>query len=621
MQAHVDGLAWQQPRWRLLVQFLGSMRLAVSLLVLLAIASVIGTILSQQQPYQNYAMQFGPFWFSVYRELGLYNVYRTLWYTAIVAFLVLSTATCVTRNSPRMLREMREFPIRQRDTVILGQDHWVRMATALPMAQAQERILQVLRAAGYKPRVEQKDGDMAIAARKGRYHRLGYFLTHIAIVVICAAALYNADVPVKWAEWQGTLKPEQNFDLPLSKIPRTAWMSQNNPAYRGIITLPEGQTANAVFELAGNGYLVQPLPFRIHLQSFHISYYSTGMPKDFTSRVVLYSPQGKVLKTGDVRVNHPMSYDGVYIYQSSFSDGGSLLHMKTYLLGASGAAPGELSGRVGQTLHAGNSGYAVDLKNFNLYNIVPKAAVGEKATPDHPTLNLGPSFTYIIHNPNGQAAEFKTYMTPMRRGGQGFFVQGYREALGDAYRYIYIPTGPNGSIGLFMDYLAALQSAARAGANASQAIFTETFQQVVARHAPGMSTTDQSRFLQAGMQTLVQLHDYPMPFILSLSSFDHRWAAGLQVTKWPGTIVIYWGCVALVLGIFILFYIPQKRIWLRLRPRGQESEGVELLLGASADRNRLDFTKEFKRWTGTLEQALGVDHAEYKEQKDGQHTR
>ncbi|MBU2851711.1 cytochrome c biogenesis protein ResB, partial [Acidithiobacillus ferrivorans] len=58
-------------RARLVVNFLGSMRLAVSLLVLLAIASVIGTVLNQQQPYEDYALKFGPFWFDVFRDLGL----------------------------------------------------------------------------------------------------------------------------------------------------------------------------------------------------------------------------------------------------------------------------------------------------------------------------------------------------------------------------------------------------------------------------------------------------------------------------------------------------------------------------------------------------------------------
>ena len=105
-----------------------------------------------------------------------------------------------------------------------------------------------------------------------------------------------------------------------------------------------------------------------------------------------------------------------------------------------------------------------------------------------------------------------------------------------------------------------------------------------------------------------------MPFVLSLSSFDHRWAAGLQVTKWPGTTVIYWGCVALVLGIFILFYLPQKRIWMRLRAH---DEGVELLAGGSANRNRLDFEKEFSTLAAGLEQVLEGSEIAHKEKDNG----
>ena len=583
---------------RLLVQFLGSMRLAVSLLVLLAIASVIGTILSQQQPYDNYQLQFGGFWFSVYRELGLYNVYRTLWYTGIVAFLVLSTATCVTRNSPRMLRDMRALPVRQRHAAIRAQDHFFSTDAPTPAEAMAAHLTSLLRQAGFRPRLERDGNDFSVAARKGRFHRLGYFLTHLAIILICAAALYNADIPVKWAEWTGALTPANNFDLPLSEIPQSAWMPLHNPAYRGIITLPEGQTANAVFELAGDGYLVQPLPFRIHLRSFHVSYYSTGMPSDFVSDVVLYSRSGKVLKSGSIRVNHPMSYDGVEIYQSSFSDGGSLLHLQSYLLGMPALHPGTLSGRVGQTLQAGNSGYAVQLKNFSLYNVMPRAAVGEKPDRKNPMVNLGPSYTYIVHDPHGGAAEFKTYFSPITRAGQGYFVQGYRQALGDSYHYIYLPLGPHGGISLFLNYLAALQVAAHGGAQASPAVFQQIFSMLAARVAPHMSSTEQGRFVQASLDALAQMRDYPAPFILHLQSFEHRWAAGLQVTKWPGTVPIYWGCVALVLGIFILFYMPQRRIWARVEHR---DAGCHLELGASADRNKREFAREFAAWERALQ--------------------
>ena len=76
------------------VELLSSMRFAISLLVVLAIASIIGTVLTQGDPYPNYVNQFGPFWADIFRALGLYTVgaiiyaIRTREYGAI-PFLVL----------------------------------------------------------------------------------------------------------------------------------------------------------------------------------------------------------------------------------------------------------------------------------------------------------------------------------------------------------------------------------------------------------------------------------------------------------------------------------------------------------------------------------------------------
>ena len=164
-----------------------------------------------------------------------------------------------------------------------------------------------------------------------RYNRLGYILTHAAIIVFCAADLYNADIPVKLDMLTGAVRSENNFHIPLSEVTKKAWLSDNNPAYRGTVTVPEGQSTQVVYELVGNGYLVQPLPFRIMLKRFHVAYYSTGMPKDFISKIVLYNNEGTVLKEANVRVNHPLTYHGVQIFQASFVDGGSLLKMKRYM--------------------------------------------------------------------------------------------------------------------------------------------------------------------------------------------------------------------------------------------------------------------------------------------------
>ena len=76
---------------RNLYELLSSMRFAISLLTLLAIASVVGTVLKQNEPFNAYLNQFGPFWFPIFEQLGLYCVYHATWFLVVLTFLVVST--------------------------------------------------------------------------------------------------------------------------------------------------------------------------------------------------------------------------------------------------------------------------------------------------------------------------------------------------------------------------------------------------------------------------------------------------------------------------------------------------------------------------------------------------
>jgi len=91
------------------VELFSSMRFAISLLTLIAIASIIGTVLKQNEPMPNYVNQFGPFWFEVFAKLGLYAVYSAWWFLLIMAFLVLSTSLCISRNGPKMLKDVKSW--------------------------------------------------------------------------------------------------------------------------------------------------------------------------------------------------------------------------------------------------------------------------------------------------------------------------------------------------------------------------------------------------------------------------------------------------------------------------------------------------------------------------------
>ena len=93
---------------RLLIRFLGSMNLAITLLVAVAIAAVIGTVLQQNLPYPDYVLKFGPFWFEIFKTLDLYDVYSSSWFLIILTFLVVSTSVCLYRNTPRMIKDMKD---------------------------------------------------------------------------------------------------------------------------------------------------------------------------------------------------------------------------------------------------------------------------------------------------------------------------------------------------------------------------------------------------------------------------------------------------------------------------------------------------------------------------------
>jgi cytochrome c biogenesis protein len=89
------------------VELLSSMRFAIALLVILSIASIIGTVLTQDDPYPNYVNQFGPFWADIFRSLSLYNVYSAWWFMLILGFLMVSVSLCVIRNAPKMIADTK----------------------------------------------------------------------------------------------------------------------------------------------------------------------------------------------------------------------------------------------------------------------------------------------------------------------------------------------------------------------------------------------------------------------------------------------------------------------------------------------------------------------------------
>ena len=193
----------------LLSEFLGSMNLAITLLVVVAVASVIGTVLKQNEPYTNYVIKFGPFWFEVFRKLGLYDVYGAPWFLAILGFLVLSTGVCLWRHVPGMLAEINHFRLTVQAKSLRAFHSHAEWTLAADPATVAAQAAGALRAQGYRVRSStHEDGHTVLAALRGSLNRFGYLFTHLAIVVICVGGLLDGNLPLKWKEWRGEVKLE-----------------------------------------------------------------------------------------------------------------------------------------------------------------------------------------------------------------------------------------------------------------------------------------------------------------------------------------------------------------------------------------------------------------------------
>lgn len=168
------------------VELLSSMRFSISLLTVICIASVIGTVLKQREPLGNYVNQFGPFWAEVFSAVSLYNVYSAWWFLLIMGFLVVSTSLCVARNTPKILVDLKSYKENIREQSLKAFGHRAQVVLEESPEIAARRIGQLLVGGGWKVKLQQREtakgGGWMVAAKAGGVNKIGYIAAHSAIV-------------------------------------------------------------------------------------------------------------------------------------------------------------------------------------------------------------------------------------------------------------------------------------------------------------------------------------------------------------------------------------------------------------------------------------------------------
>ncbi|HEX5357777.1 MAG TPA: cytochrome c biogenesis protein ResB, partial [Aquabacterium sp.] len=139
------------------MELLASMRFAIALLTVICIASAIGTVVKQGEPFVNYVDQFGPFWAEVFGALGLYRVYGTYWFLVILAFLVVSTSLCIARNTPKILADWRTHKEYIREKALQAFPHKAAGVVGKPLEPMREHVIQLLALQGWSVKTQQRE--------------------------------------------------------------------------------------------------------------------------------------------------------------------------------------------------------------------------------------------------------------------------------------------------------------------------------------------------------------------------------------------------------------------------------------------------------------------------------
>ncbi len=650
--------------------FFSSMRFAVALLSLLGIASVIGTVLQQNQLQTDYLVKFGPFWTRIFDFLGLYDVYASAWFVVIMMFLVVSTSLCLIRNVPPFWREMKSFREKIKEKSLAAMRH----SSLLDVNIAPEVAKRYLEVQGFQGKtINREDGSVLIAAKKGTMNKWGYIFAHIALIVICLGGLIDSNLLLKLGMLTGRIVPDNQAVYAKDFKPESI-LGTANLSFRGNVSISEGQSADVVFLNADNGMLVQDLPFEVKLKKFHIDFYNTGMPRDFASDIeVTDKATGKKLER-TIRVNHPLTLHGITIYQASFADGGSDLTFKAWNLGDASRQPVVLKATSMRQfpLDIGRHKYRLEFDQFTSMNVEDMSEDGKREKSLNSTLNdvravsqegkkytnIGPSIVYRIRDAAGQAVEYKNYMLPVLQEQDYFWITGTRSGLQQQYRWLRIPLDKQGKADTFMalreflkngEGLKRLVSDATKDAPAEireqfilaaentlnifarkgylgldefittnipkeqqekmQGYFYEmlygvmnaALDETIRRYGLPEWQQDEARnrFLLHSMDAYTGLTEYPAPMLLQLDGFSEVRSSGLQMTRSPGSLLVYLGSVLLVLGTVFMFYVREKRAWILF------SDG-KIRFAMSSARSERDLQKEFPKHVESL-QRLGKD--------------
>ncbi len=221
---------------------LSSVKLTIVLLIIISIASILGTIIPQQEA-DIFTSHLSPGMVAVFRELQLFNIFHSTWFVSLMILLSVNLIVCSANRLPASWKLSRKTSVPDETEIFRDLPSDRVILVEKPRNEEALRLQNLLKKK-YKGicREDTEEGTF-ITGEKGNFSYFGVYLVHFSVLIILTGIII------------GFLF---GFD-----------------AY---VEIAEGDSADKVQLKGETGF--KKLDFAVRCDRFSIDYYEDGTPKD-----------------------------------------------------------------------------------------------------------------------------------------------------------------------------------------------------------------------------------------------------------------------------------------------------------------------------------------------------
>lgn len=275
--------SWLRWFWRQLT----SMRVALILLFLLAVASIPGSLFPQRgidplgvDQYLVDNPTLGP-WLD---RMSMFDVYAAPWFAAIYLLLCISLAGCIIPRTLDLVATLRRPPPPP-PSRLNRMPGYATGTSPQPVADVVQRAERDFRASRWRVR----SGESWVAAEKGYLREVGNLLFHLALLALLAAVAIGS----LWG-WRASV------------------IVTEGRAFSNTLTQYDSFTAGRLVERNDLA------PFTVELVDFQAEFQrggeQNGAPRDYRATVNYRSAPGEPMTEATISVNSPLTVSGAKVF-------------------------------------------------------------------------------------------------------------------------------------------------------------------------------------------------------------------------------------------------------------------------------------------------------------------